>query len=242
MTTSGTRTFTVTARDILTDTMYLLNDLAIGEVPSNSQLEVYKRTLNNMFKAMSYDGSPFFKGLKAYSRTEITIPLVDSAEYVLYPNYTGSETNYIDSEVPVKVYRASLLDINDYETSVLRMIPMEYYKITNKTTVGTPTACYYQRELTVGRLYLNLVPDTTTTDTLKLYALLETQDVDAYSETLEFPKEMALPIMYNLAILMSPVLGKAVSQDLYILAEKWMQNAQAFFPEKTVDYFECGRD
>jgi hypothetical protein len=141
------------------------------------------------------------------SSTEITIA-VGLETTAASGNTVVSYTNQINDR-PLRILDARTIDLENNNTS----IPMEqisydqYFSIPVKTSLGRPINQYYDKLLGAGNLYVYPTPN----DVAQLIQITyheELQDVDNSTDSLDFPVEWTLPIIYGLAVHFCIAYGK----------------------------------
>ncbi len=177
--------------------------------------------------------------LDNHSRQWTTIVSVDSSTQVTVTTaLTGSAasgntvityTNKI-SDRPLRILDMRTVDISNSNSTVsMEQIGYaEYFNIPIKTTDGRSINYYYDKLLDAGILYLFPRPDNV--DVLLNFTYHEAiEDVDSGTNSMDFPTEWTLPLIYGLAAELMVAYGKF--QELPIIqqkAEQYKQIAREF--------------
>jgi hypothetical protein len=141
---------------------------------------------------------------------------------------------------PVQILTASLRNSDAQDTPLASMILQQYEALGDKTADSTPTAFYYETQLTNGELYLDSEPDDVT-QVVRLVYLSPIEDFDALTDTADLPQQWYRPLGYQLSVDIAPAYGRTVSPELKLLRDESLAIAQRHDPETTVLSFEPGR-
>ena len=100
----------------------------------------------------------------------------------------------------------------------MKMISQEqYFKLTNKTIIGTPNQYYYQPYIDYGLLYIYSIPQSPFY-LMEFTADMPFDDMDISVDTLPFPVEWYEPIVYNLAIALACEYGVVTDGNQTLIA------------------------
>lgn len=162
------------------------------------------------------------------SSTQITITAA-TTDTVASGNTVVAYTNKI-SDRPLRILDARSIDLNNSKSSIsMEMIGYdEYFNIPVKTTDGRPINFYYDKLLDAGVLYLFPRPDDV--DTLIEFTYHEAiEDVDSSTNSLDFPTEWTLPLIYGLAAELCVAFGKFEElKTIKPLADQYKQIVREF--------------
>ena len=238
MATSGTYDFTVTRDEIVTAALRKIGVVDAGETPTSDELSDGAEDLNIMVKGWMAPNNFIAKGLKLWQRARASLTLSASISFDLKPS--GGDC---DIQIPVAIISAVLRDSDDNDTVLEPMSFEQYEALGNKTDTGTPSRYYYERSLSTGTLYLDVIPDDTT-DTIEFVYLQVLEDFDSSTDNPDFPQEWYEPLVYNLALRLAPDYGVEPSQSVVSMAQVSLANAQTFAPENadSDDHFQPGKD
>lgn len=120
---------------------------------------------------------------------------------------------------PVKIVpgcSVSMLGV-DYGLEILTN-SAQYDRIANKTTAGIPQYVYYDPVMPEGVLYLWPVPAQNMTFNLRCYQRVT--NIAGLASTVDLPPAYEMAIIYNLAQMLAPEYGVAVTPDLEKQARK----------------------
>lgn len=199
----------MTAQQIVESALRKLSVYASGETPTSDDLNVGLLALQSMLRFWSS------KKLLVYASVEDILTLVAGTAL-----YTWGSGGNINSDRPYEVLSGFVLDSNNLSHPVSTWLTeAEYRSISNKTLQDRPNALFLSRTYPLAKIYLYPTPNTA--ESLYLYSTkpwTETSSFDAIGSTIAFPTEYEEPIIYNLVIRIAPEFGKAVSQEIAVLA------------------------
>lgn len=200
-------TGTQTVRDIITDAMLDLEVGAIG-VEAEATLAAHAvRVLNRLMKAWQLDdAAPSF--LKASQ----TLTLTTAASYSLLP------------ERPIRILSARFKR-SGQEIPMIRLSRDEYDQLPVKTTTGTPTQFYYDRQKEDALFYVWPVLATAAGETVEITYEREFEDV-GINDTIDLPGEWWDVAVLQLASRLAHAHGsEAAKQSIFMRAEIAMNKA-----------------
>lgn len=152
------------------------------------------------------------------TRQWTTIASVDSATQITVDDaLTGAAgagstvIAYTDkiADRPLRILDMRNVDLNNNKGSTPMEIIgySEYFNIPVKTTDGRPLNFYYDKQLDAGVLYVFPRPDDV--DILLEFTYHEAiEDVDSSTDSMDFPTEWTLPLIYGLAAELCVAFGK----------------------------------
>jgi len=192
MTTSSVYTFQMTRDQLITAALRKLGVIAEGQTPSAQNLSDGQIAVNGAIA--------FMKGLG--------MPLWARSEYTFTPTtsgYTIGSGMTLDTPYPVKLLQA-------YRTETNTKIPMdivarEDFNILPVSSSGSPIKINYQPYINWGQISLWPVPPSTNTSTVTIVYQRPFQYFTSASETLDFPEEWQVPLIYQIAVLLAPEWG-----------------------------------
>lgn len=134
------------------------------------------------------------------------------------------------SDRPLRILDARTIDLNNSKSSVsMEAIGYDgYFNIPIKTTDGRPNNFYYDKLLDAGILYLYPRPDDV--DILVEFTYHESiEDVDSATDSMDFPTEWTLPLIYGLAAELCIAFGKFQEfQTIKPLADEYKRLVRDF--------------
>ncbi len=141
------------------------------------------------------------------SATQVTVttPLTSAATS---GNTIIAYTNKI-ADRPLRILDARTVDLSNQNTTItMENIGYDqYFSIPVKTSDGRPLNYYYDKLLDAGQLYLFPRPDEV--DVLVEFTYHESiEDVDSPTDSMDFPTEWTLPLIYGLAAELCVAFGK----------------------------------
>lgn len=118
-------------------------------------------------------------------------------------------------------------------STVAAMSHEEFFDIPNKLTNGTPTAFYYNPDLTTGKLHLWPRPDDPEVYIEFTFERM-LEDFDAAGDSADFPSEWLECLTWQLAVRLAPKFGKLnMLQMIKPMADEFYQKALSFDVETT---------
>lgn len=133
-----------------------------------------------------------------------TITLADTlTDDVAVDNVVYAYTTKINRPTRVLQARHRNYDASDpTEIIMTKLERPDYFGLPNKSSDGTPTNFYYDRQKDEGFLYLWPTSDNAI-DTVRFTVERPLEDLDTLPENVDFPKEWLLPLAFNLAYILS---------------------------------------
>lgn len=188
MTTSGTITASMTARDVITRAYKIL-----GVYDNNQDADTFAdglTALNWMLKSMALDGANLWRE----ALETLTIP-ANTASITLTPNI-------------IDVMSARVLISSTYERDMGRWEREEYDILPNKTATGTPVVYHFRKQTGNAQFFVWQVPNVDTTIKATVQRIIE--DVTNLNQTLDIPQEYTETVCYCLADRMIDDFGVAL--------------------------------
>jgi hypothetical protein len=110
------------------------------------------------------------------------------------------------------------------ETPMLVQSRDDYMLLSDKTTEGTPTQLWYDKQLTNGTMYIWPEPDDTQVY-IKFTAQIPLQDVDNLSNNLEVAQEWYEAVAWNLAVRLFPKYQRPIDPLVAAMAVQFLDDA-----------------
>lgn len=215
---------------IATDALTEMGVLYDGETMTPAMQNRAQRALNMMIRNWQARGIGLW--LNTFDVLEL---VVGKQVYKIGPTFD------LDIPLPLDVTEARYQAPGGDETTMSRISREEYVGLSLKSSQGTPSQYYIDRQYG----YLNMYIWQTSAlayaagAQINLTVRSPIQTFSSVSDTPYFPDEWYEPIMYNLAIRMAPgfKLLPNVYQQLMVLAADTLQSADGFDREQTSVYF-----
>ena len=200
-------TGTQTVRDIITDALL---DLEVGSIglDADATLAAHAvRVLNRLMKSWQLnDDAP------AFMKASQSLALTTAASYTLNP------------ERPVRILSARFKR-GGQEIPMIRLTRDEYDNLPVKTTTGTPTQFYYDRQKEDALFYVWPVLASASGETVEITYEREFEDVDI-NDTIDLPGEWWDVAVLQLASRLVHAYGsEAAKQSIPMRAEMAMNKA-----------------
>lgn len=147
-------------------------------------------------------------------------------------NYVHTFTNKLNR--PLRVMQARRYEYQSaQDTQMIELAREDYFKMPNKTTLGTPTQYYYDPQLSTGQIYVWQNPNNSSY-AVKFTALRQINDYLVSTDTSDLPTEWLEPIIFNLSVRLAPAYGAlAKLAILKPLADEMLMTLKRFDTEKT---------
>jgi len=185
---SGSINFNMNRDELIKQSLKACGALTENQTPSAAQMKDAANALNMIIKEWQTDG------LQLWLIQAITVTL--TAAKASYTIGAGGDVNV---DRPTKIYEAFIRDGTN-DTPLTPVSRQEYWSLGDKTQTGTPNSFYYEPQLDLGVLYLYVVPDTNAaTKTIELKAHRQIQDMDAATDSFDFPMEWFRALKFALA-------------------------------------------
>jgi len=138
------------------------------------------------------------------------------------------------AQKPMQILGAWLRDSSGFDLPLQIVGRDEYEDIGDKDSEGAVSKVYYDPQLTTGKLYIWPSPDDAAS-VVRLLAKYPAQDLDAATDTPDFPIEWAEALKFNLALRIAPEFMDDVAEDrmkyIVALAENSLKSAMRFDAE-----------
>lgn len=211
-------TETYTCQDLCAEALRKARVVGITASATAAEMQLARRQLNRMLKAWQNGGPNIFLYAKQ------TVTATTSAAHTMSPvrplEIINVNFNNGTSEVPMQ-----------------EMTRLEYEELPVKSSTGTPTCYYYDRQREAARLYVWPVLASVTSETFEITYVREHEDVDL-NTAMDVPGEMYDAVVYNLADRLSDDFNKE-NMGVRVRAAKLYEEAMAFDREGSVWFHGC---
>lgn len=194
-------TLEYTALDAVTEALRTAGILAIGDTAPADEAEHARKALRRM--------------LKSWQARETLEWTISSMSHTLT---TAAAQTLSSPTRPIRIQNVNFRR-NGIDLPMQELTRDEYDTLPQKTTTGTPTTFYYDRQREDVRLYVWPVLATAAGETLEITYERELPDVSALSDTLDVPGEAWDAVVVNLAFILARDFG-APRQDLKAEADR----------------------
>jgi hypothetical protein len=234
MSTSGTTSFSLTRDQIISYALRKLGVLELGVTPDADTVANAANALDMMVKSW------ITKGIKLWTITEITLPVVSgSSSYSIGPTGTSLVT-----DKPMKLKQAWLRNVsvtpqNDIPLQIISQ--NDYNLMGSKFSTGTPNSVYMEvgRDNSILKVYLT--PDVYAQTSYQIHLVSQRllQDVGLATNTLDFPQEWLYALGWNLAAEMAIDYSLPADriQYLEVRAHKMLSEVEDFDVENNSIFF-----
>ncbi|QOR55476.1 MAG: hypothetical protein ULS35scaffold63_33 [Phage 33_17] len=129
--------------------------------------------------------------------------------------YSASTLNVVYTyqtkiNMPQAIISARRRNSSNFDTPMSQLSQLDYQYLVNKYNTGNPIQFYYDKQLTNGTIYVWPAP-MDVTDIIKFTYEQMFDDAGGPTDTLDFPVEWTLFLIYELAIILAPDYG--IGQD-----------------------------
>jgi hypothetical protein len=208
-----TTTATVTARAIVTAALRKIGVVAADEPASGDAITEGIAALNRLLKSLQN------RGVNLWATSAQTVTLTTAAAQTL------------DPVRPMQILSCRFKR-NGVEMPMIEMTRGEYDRLPVKTTQGTPTQFYYDRQRAAAVLYIWPVLATAAGETLEITYTRELEDETADAQV-DVPSEWYDAIVYGLADRLADDYG-VNAPKVTMRAEREINTALAFDREGSV--------
>jgi len=191
-----------TALTLIQDALFAIGVLAEGETASDATAQHAFRHLKYMLRHWSA------KNIRLYYTKQDTIVLTGANSYTI-----GSGGD-CDTVRPTSIRGGYVRDSNSLDHPIKIVDEDKYRRLSMKNLIQTPEIVWYSPEYPLGKIWIWPVG----TGTLYLDSLKPLTDPATLTTSISFPPEYDEAIIYGLAVRLSSSYGKAVSEDIAVLA------------------------
>lgn len=220
--------YSINAVKIIDGALRVLGVLRSGDTSNNdTQLQTdCLEALNLMLKNwQNY-------GIEQWTRETHTISNLSA--YKSSYSIAASSADITNISIPERIIQAYVTPQANMDVEVTPISMQEYWQLTNKQATGIPNQVAYNFQNTHGTLYVWPVP-TANTYSLTIVYHKPYDDFDSIADAPDVPQRWFEALKYGLAIRLAPEFGKAVSQEVLMLAQSSLQNAvEAGFEEASL--------
>ena len=218
MTTSGVTIYQLSRDDLITAALRKLGVLAEGQTPSAQNLSDGAQAVNVLIAALRSIGMPLW-ARKTYSFN----PVANTGSYDIGIGKT------FNTAYPLHIMQAYRQDGSNTTKINMEVIPNFNYNLYPTSSGGTPIQLSYQPFINYGTIRLWPIPDASaTSSTITIVYQSPFEYFNAATDTLAFPEEWYLAIIYKLATLLAPEWGIPLAdrQDLKKDAAEFIEMAK----------------
>lgn len=239
MTVSGTTSFNVTRDQIISYALRKCGVLELGVTPDADTVTNTALALDMLIKSW------ITKGIKLWTQTELTLPLVNGqTTYTLGPAGSSPTTPDLVTDKPMKLIQAWIRNVsvtpnNDIPLTLLSQ--KDYNDLGSKGSTGTPNSIYMfvSREQSTVKLYVT--PDSFSQSSYQVHLVTQRLLNDAGTSTnnLDFPQEWLYALGWNLAAEIATDYGVDEQKLGYIelKAKKFLDEVEDWDSEYNSVYF-----
>lgn len=196
----------MTGRDLISATLRLIGAIAPGESVAAGEATDGLATFNRMIDSWSNES------LLIPSKTREVFSLVASD-----PNYTIGSGGNFNTTRPQKIEAASIL-IGLVEYPMREISLSEYAAIKLKSVTGIPQSFYCEDNYPLSAIHL--YPTPSAVNSIVLYSWKPLTTIATLDTVISLPPGYEEALVYNGAIRLAPEYGRALSQEVAMLAQE----------------------
>lgn len=235
MTTSGTTVLQYTRNELIDAAVSTLGVVARGQTLAAEDYTLAAKKLNMLIAKMRAKQLPLWK------RVEYSLSLTASTL-----SYTLGDGLALDTPYPLKMLEAYSVPVSGSTRIPVEIISnSEFNILPYDSSSGQPIKLTYQPYVNYGVVKVWPTPDSTvaTNYTMKLVWQAPFEYFTTSTETLDFPEEYYLAIIYNLAVLIAPDWGVPLEdrRELKKEAKEYMDEVDSFGGEDGSFFFQVDR-
>ncbi len=211
------------AQDIIKGAMRALGVLDKSEAPTSDEMNDALQALNMMIDEWSA------RRLMSTALTRLSFPLAGNQQ-----SYTIGPGGNFNTTVPFDITSAFLRDGYGLDYPLDIMTREVFDSMQDKSFVSAPPQGIFfdpgatQQASQLGTIYVYYTPDTSTTYTLWIEALMPFTEFASLTSTVTFPASYYKALKFNLAIELAPEYpGVVVSDEVKILAIESIETLEA---------------
>ena len=209
MTTSSITTYQLNRDDIITAALRKLGVIAAGQTPSADNLSDGAEALNMLVAQFRNIGMPLW-ARKTYSFN----PTVNNATYQIGLGKT------LNTAYPLHLLQAYRQDSGSTTKIYMEIIPNFNYNLYPTSSGGIPIQISYQPLVNYGELKVWPTPDATATGTtITIVYQAPFEYFNSSTDTMAFPEEWYMPMVYNLAVALAPEWGVPLADRNVLMKE-----------------------
>lgn len=184
--------FSLTARQVITDSLEDLGILSAGEAPTAEDAAKAMRKLNML--------------LKSWQKYENLWRLTEGSQAL-----SNSTFSYSLSPVPHRVVAMRYRDSNSNDLPMTLLTREEYYDLPNKSVDSAPSEYYVDYQRSTVTVYLWQCPSSVTTESLQFTYQKKFDDIDSLDNDIEVRAEHLKMLSENLSVALGPSFGRVSS-------------------------------
>lgn len=230
-----TYNFNLNRDEVIKGALRILGVIAQGESPDAYQTSDAAEALNVLCKSLEAEGLPVWA-----IKTQVITPVASDGVYAI------GTSQQVDVAKPERIYQAFYTNTtSNVSVPLVPLTQQQYYALSNRSDVGTPTQFYWDDKNSYGNFYLYLIPDSVfaAANTITIVYQAPFADFDSSTDVPDFPQYWLRALKYGLAdeIAMEYGFPAKERQELMMRAEKYKQEALSFSQEEGSFFFKIER-
>jgi hypothetical protein len=234
--TSGTTTYQLTRDQLLTAAIGKLGVLAAGQSPTVEDTTKAAMNLNMLVAQLRA------KGIPLWARKEYILTLTTTASYLIGAGQT------VNTPYPLKMLDAYVENISGNNTRIPIDIisKSEYNVLPRNSSSSQPVKLSYQPFNNYGEISIWPTPDSNVAANYRVAMIYQRpfEYFIASTDTMDFPEQYYLPIVYKLAVLLAPEWGIPLEDRRLLIqeAEIYLKEIEEFGVEDGSLFFSPRRE
>jgi hypothetical protein len=229
--TSGTSTYQITRDALITAAIGKLGVLAQGQTPTTEDLSKGAMNLNFLVAQLRA------KGIPLWARKEYTMTLTTTSSYLIGNGQT------VNTPYPLKMLDAYVENIagNNTRIPIDIIAKSEYNILPRNSSSSQPVKLAYQPFNNYGEISIWPTPDSNVATNYRITMTYQRpfEYFISSTDTMDFPEQYYLPIVYKLAVLLAPEWGIPLEDRRLLIqeAENYLKEIEDFGEEDGSIFF-----
>jgi len=200
--------------DLIKSSMRKIGILSAGEIPTTETYAALLEALQIMLRSWAQ------KRILVFASTKESFSLVSTQSL-----YTWGAGGNITTARPHQILGAFVRDSGGADHPVGIISDGQYRNISSKATKGRPESLFYHPLYPLGSIYVYPTPQDAETMWIEsLKPFTETSSFGTVADTISFPENYQEPLVYNLALRISPEYGVQMSNEAIVIARESLDN------------------
>ena len=200
--------------DLIKASMEQVGVLSAGETPTTEVYTSLLQTFQVMLRSYAQ------KRILVFASTKESFSLVSTQSL-----YTWGAGGNITTARPHQILGAFVRDSGGADHPVGIISDGQYRNISSKATKGRPESLFYHPLYPLGSIYVYPTPQDAETMWIEsLKPFTETSSFGTVADTISFPENYQEPLVYNLALRISPEYGVQMSNEAIVIARESLDN------------------
>jgi hypothetical protein len=203
--------FSLNRDALIKRSMLMLGVISAAQTPTPNEVSAASNALNLMLKSWQADG------MQLWQVNQISMTPTAVQAYPFGPTDT-TNTAYRPTEV-LEVYRRTTAD--EVYVPMIRLAREDFFTLSDHDSTGTPVNYYYNNDQTDGEMLVWPIANTNfiANNTIEVLLTKPFDDMDAAADSLAFPQEWELAVVYGLCVILAPEYGVPTTDQKMLIAQ-----------------------